>query len=66
MRKKIIIPKEYQDQPLDSYYSNPEFHSAADKLINTIQDYIVRVKAQPYDGEEVLKIANKILEGRIR
>ncbi len=54
------------EEPLDSYYLNPEFSSAADNLINVINDYIVRVKARPYKGDEVLEIATKILESRLR
>lgn len=52
--------------PLNPYYSNPEFSSAADNLINVIKDYIVRVKSQPYDGQEVIAIANRILESRMK
>lgn len=63
MTKQIRVKS--QDEPLDSYYSNPEFASAADNLINVINDYIVRVKGRPYKGEDVYKIAKQILKGRI-
>lgn len=52
------------DEQLEEVFSNPEFNKAADQLIETIRQQRERT-GQSADKEDTLKIASKIIEGRL-
>lgn len=65
MTKRKVKVQEEVESTLDPRFDNPEFAKAADHLIGAIRDFGLRLENVSYNKEEILRVANKILEGRL-